>query len=71
MHEVKLENKPGPGQYDHKSTLVVSKQGIDDGSRLKAVLEKTEKVCAFIEEAQFRGMSTPPPKYEVNYVPYS
>lgn len=62
MKDNKLYESPGPGAYAHKEYLKREKQA-KAGS-----VAKTEKVCAFIEEAQYVGLQTPAPKYDVNFV---
>lgn len=61
IQETKLRGTPAPGVYDHKSYIGGLKSE-------KAKTDKTEKVCAFIEEAKYRGSSTPAHKYEVKFV---
>lgn len=58
LNEGKSKGSPGPGAYDHKKYI-----GSVGGGGAQALLEgkstangfKSEKVCAFIEEARFRG----------------
>lgn len=75
LHESKLKAIPGPGAYEQKGTIGVygsrmsggaSGAAGGDGKSTGAV--KSEKVCEFIEEARFRGRSTPAPIYEPKYV---
>jgi hypothetical protein len=63
MKECKLYESPGPGAYELKDSIIAKIKDDKYNS-----VGKTDKVCAFIEEARFVGMQTPAPKYEVSYV---
>lgn len=63
MKECKLQEKPGPGAYQHNDSFKRKKPDKEANS-----VARTDKVCAFIEEARFVGMQTPAPKYAVDYV---
>lgn len=53
IHDEKLKPEPGPGAYDHKVYIgkLSTKGGLDDGSSKLVKGDKSEKCCAFIEEA--------------------
>ena len=62
IKECKLYESPGPGAYKHSKGIGGIRK--DD----KGTIGKTDKVCAFIEEAKFRGVETPAPKYDPSFV---
>ena len=64
LKDKKLAESPGPGAYNTK----IMELGYNIRKNKEGLVGKTEKVCAFIEEAQYRAIQTPDCKYEVAFV---
>ena len=63
--ECKLRETPGPGAYYTKPK---NEGPYKRDNKSPSASDKSGKVCAFIEEAKFRGIQTPFAKYDIQYV---
>jgi hypothetical protein len=68
LNEGKAKGSPGPGAYDHLKFDGGIGGPVKEEGKSPTNGFKSEKVCAFIEEARYRGSSTPAHNYEIVHV---